>query len=103
MAKHHPDLIMCRKQPGIAIGRLCEKCDGKCVICDSYVRCVTPRSHTWRQTRAHLEAAACPWRGRAALTLEPRCRRVYARRPWWRMALPAGVLVPFPRLRRAPR
>jgi len=82
MAKHHPDLVMCRKQPGIAIGRLCEKCkapprcrrhramasptglitqaaspdralfqigsiavcfflyagDGKCVICDSYVR-----------------------------------------------------------------
>ncbi|XP_047337069.1 PHD finger-like domain-containing protein 5A [Impatiens glandulifera] len=38
MAKHHPDLIMCRKQLGIAIGRLCEKCDGKCVICDSYVR-----------------------------------------------------------------
>ena len=26
MAKHHPDLIMCRKQPGVAIGRLCEKC-----------------------------------------------------------------------------
>ena len=26
MARHHPDLIMCRKQPGIAIGRLCEKC-----------------------------------------------------------------------------
>ncbi|KAF9572700.1 PHD finger-like domain-containing protein 5A [Mortierella alpina] len=41
MSKHHPDLIMCRKQPGIAIGRLCEKCDGKCVICDSYVRPVT--------------------------------------------------------------
>lgn len=38
MAKHHPDLIMCRKQPGIAIGRLCEKCDGRCVVCDSYVR-----------------------------------------------------------------
>ncbi|KAJ1451417.1 U2 snRNP protein Rds3p [Pelagophyceae sp. CCMP2097] len=38
MAKHHPDLIMCRKQPGIAIGRLCETCDGKCVVCDSYVR-----------------------------------------------------------------
>nr|KYP45184.1 Uncharacterized protein At1g07170/At2g30000 family [Cajanus cajan] len=36
MAKHHPDLIMCRKQPGIAIGRLCEKCDGKCVIYVSY-------------------------------------------------------------------
>ncbi|KAI8814251.1 PHF5-like protein [Cladochytrium replicatum] len=38
MAKHHPDLIFCRKQPGIAIGRLCEKHDGICVICDSYVR-----------------------------------------------------------------
>ncbi|CAK9290675.1 unnamed protein product [Gordionus sp. m RMFG-2023] len=38
MARHHPDLIFCRKQPGVAIGRLCEKCDGKCVICDSYVR-----------------------------------------------------------------
>ncbi|PSS14196.1 PHD finger-like domain-containing protein 5B [Actinidia chinensis var. chinensis] len=37
MAKHHHDLIMCRKQPSIAIGRLCEKCDGKCVICGSYV------------------------------------------------------------------
>jgi hypothetical protein len=90
-AKHHPDLIMCMKQPGIggwgpqltvscrswnttstlcppphhacqqqppdvprcwslrslahnahtAIGRLCEKCDGKCPICDSYVRPAT--------------------------------------------------------------
>jgi hypothetical protein len=24
-----------------AIGKLCEKCDGKCVICDSYVRPTT--------------------------------------------------------------
>ncbi|CAH7668559.1 PHF5-like protein [Phakopsora pachyrhizi] len=38
MSKHHPDLIQCRKQSGIAIGRMCEKCDGKCPICDSYVR-----------------------------------------------------------------
>lgn len=38
MAKHHPDLIMCQKQPGVAIGRLCFKDDGKCVICDSYVK-----------------------------------------------------------------
>ncbi|EPQ28463.1 uncharacterized protein PFL1_03766 [Pseudozyma flocculosa PF-1] len=38
MSKHNPDLILCRKLPGIAIGRLCEKCDGKCPICDSYVR-----------------------------------------------------------------
>ena len=29
---------MCRKQSGIAIGRLCDKCDGKCPVCDSYVR-----------------------------------------------------------------
>ncbi|UJR13398.1 hypothetical protein I4U23_000413 [Adineta vaga] len=41
MAKHHPDLIFCRKQSGVAIGRLCEKCDGRCVICDSYVRPTT--------------------------------------------------------------
>ena len=38
MARHHTDLVFCRKQPGISIGRLCEKCDGKCVICDSLVR-----------------------------------------------------------------
>ncbi|MBA0817212.1 hypothetical protein Gohar_001795, partial [Gossypium harknessii] len=37
MAKHQPELIMCRKQPGTAIGRLCEKHEGKCVICDSLV------------------------------------------------------------------
>lgn len=29
--------ILC-KQAGVGTGRLCEKCDGKCVICDSYVR-----------------------------------------------------------------
>jgi len=32
---------MCRKQPGIAIGRVCDKCDGKCPVCDSYVRPTT--------------------------------------------------------------
>jgi hypothetical protein len=41
MARHHPDLIMCRKQPGAAVGRLCAKCDGRCVICDSHVRPAT--------------------------------------------------------------
>ena len=39
--KYHRDLVMCRKQPGIAIGRLCDKCDGKCPVCDSYVRPTT--------------------------------------------------------------
>merc|ERR1712216_443633 len=37
LAKHNPDLIMCRKITGRALARLCEKCDGKCIICDSYV------------------------------------------------------------------
>jgi len=41
MSRHHPDLVMCRKQSGIAIGRLCDKCDGKCPVCDSYVRPTT--------------------------------------------------------------
>lgn len=38
MSKHHPDLIMCRKQPGTSVGRLCDNCDGKCCLCDSYVK-----------------------------------------------------------------
>jgi len=29
---------MCRKMAGVSIGRLCAKCDGRCVICDSMVR-----------------------------------------------------------------
>lgn len=37
MSRFNPDLVMCRKQPGVRIGRVCEKCDGKCVICDSLV------------------------------------------------------------------
>ncbi|KZM22236.1 hypothetical protein ST47_g6603 [Ascochyta rabiei] len=41
MSRHHPDLVMCRKQSGISIGRLCDKCDGKCPVCDSYVRPTT--------------------------------------------------------------
>ncbi len=42
MAKHHADTILCRRQPGISTGKLCEKCDGRCVICDSYVRPQVP-------------------------------------------------------------
>ena len=42
MAKHHTDLVFCRKLVGMEIGRLCEKCDGRCVICDSYVRPKNP-------------------------------------------------------------
>ncbi|KAI8916220.1 PHF5-like protein [Gorgonomyces haynaldii] len=38
MARHHADLVYCRKLPGISIGKLCERHDGVCIICDSYVR-----------------------------------------------------------------
>ena len=41
MSRHHPDLVMCRKQPGISLGRLCDKCEGKGPVCDSYVRPTT--------------------------------------------------------------
>lgn len=37
MSRHHPDLVLCRKQAGKTVGRLCERCEGKCVICDSLV------------------------------------------------------------------
>ena len=40
-ARHHSDLIFCRKLPGISVGKLCSKCDGRCPICDSYVRPTT--------------------------------------------------------------
>jgi len=41
MSKHNPDLILCRHLPGISTGRLCENDDGRCPICDSYVRPTT--------------------------------------------------------------
>lgn len=37
MSRHQFDLVMCMKQPGTHIGLLCEKCDGRCPICDSQV------------------------------------------------------------------
>ncbi len=51
------DLIMCRKLPGIAIGRLCVNCDGKCCICDSYVRpCTLVSIYLLSILRTYLEA-----------------------------------------------
>eukprot|EP00388_Colpodella_angusta_P006093 GDKJ01018318.1.p2 GENE.GDKJ01018318.1~~GDKJ01018318.1.p2 ORF type:complete len:121 (+),score=18.78 GDKJ01018318.1:32-364(+) len=38
MSKHHPDLVLCRRQPGSSSGKVCEKDEGKCVLCDSYAR-----------------------------------------------------------------
>ena len=37
MSRHHPDLVMCRKQAGSTVGRLCARCEDKCVHCDSLV------------------------------------------------------------------
>jgi PHD finger-like domain-containing protein 5A len=36
-AKHHTDLVLCRKRPGIHIGLVCRRCEGRCPICDSFV------------------------------------------------------------------
>nr|KYP60765.1 Uncharacterized protein At1g07170/At2g30000 family [Cajanus cajan] len=60
MAKHHPDLIMCRKQPGIAIGRLCEKCDGKWVDVSYAVELEYPMPTTARNahSRRKIEMVA---------------------------------------------
>ncbi|ODQ77323.1 hypothetical protein BABINDRAFT_163583 [Babjeviella inositovora NRRL Y-12698] len=38
MSRHQFDLLMCLKQPGTTVAKLCEKCDGKCPTCDSYNR-----------------------------------------------------------------
>ncbi|GMM35585.1 U2 snRNP complex subunit [Saccharomycopsis crataegensis] len=38
MSRHQADLVLCLKQPGTTVGSLCEKCDGRCPVCDSYVR-----------------------------------------------------------------
>ncbi|CAM9010737.1 hypothetical protein WICANDRAFT_29953 [Wickerhamomyces anomalus NRRL Y-366-8] len=38
MSRHQLDLVMCLKQPGTHLGKVCNKCDGRCPICDSFVR-----------------------------------------------------------------
>jgi PHD finger-like domain-containing protein 5A len=43
MAKHSADLILCCKQAGVAIQRLGENCDCKCMFCDPYVHPCTLR------------------------------------------------------------
>ncbi|CAE6474529.1 unnamed protein product [Rhizoctonia solani] len=47
MSKHHPDLIMCRRQTGIAIGRLCEKCDGKWQVINKNIIARNSRQSTY--------------------------------------------------------
>ncbi|KAJ3436314.1 phd finger-like domain-containing protein 5a [Anaeramoeba flamelloides] len=41
-AKHTDDLVMCRKITGINVGKVCAGCEGRCCICDSYVRSYRP-------------------------------------------------------------
>lgn len=41
MSRHQYDLIQCMKQPGKSIGLVCQQCDGKCPICDSFVKPTT--------------------------------------------------------------
>lgn len=37
MSKHVAELILCRRHAGNFPGRVCDKCDGRCPICDSFV------------------------------------------------------------------
>lgn len=41
MSRHNPDLQPCLKHPGTTTGLLCEKCEDRCPVCDSYVRPTT--------------------------------------------------------------
>jgi hypothetical protein len=36
MARHHRDLYLCRNLPGDTQALVCEKCEGRCPICDSH-------------------------------------------------------------------
>ncbi|CCG22267.1 pre-mRNA-splicing factor [Candida orthopsilosis Co 90-125] len=38
MSRHQYDLVQCMKQPGKYIGQVCPNCDGRCPICDSFVK-----------------------------------------------------------------
>src|SRR3989338_3689543 len=54
----------CGKLVGMSIGKLCEKCDGKCVTCDSLVN---------QQTKARIceECEAVTLKGRCILCHSP--------------------------------
>lgn len=38
MSRHQLDLVMCLRQPGTAAALVCERCDGRCPVCDLMVR-----------------------------------------------------------------
>ncbi|CAI7661781.1 unnamed protein product [Penicillium pancosmium] len=71
MSRHHPDLVMCRKQPGISIGRLCDKCDvricdecafgnyqNKCVVCGG--EGISDAFYCFECTRLEKDRDGCP-------------------------------------------
>lgn len=41
MSRHQYDLVQCMKQPGTHVGNVCVSCDGKCPICDLFVKPTT--------------------------------------------------------------
>ncbi|ODV80668.1 PHF5-like protein [Suhomyces tanzawaensis NRRL Y-17324] len=41
MSRHQYDLIQCMKQTGPVAGLVCQQCDGRCPVCDSYVKPTT--------------------------------------------------------------
>lgn len=38
MSRHQYDLIQCMNQPGSKVGKVCLNCDGRCPVCDSFVK-----------------------------------------------------------------
>ena len=36
-ARHEADLVVCGRMAGSAVGMLCDRCEGRCVSCDSHV------------------------------------------------------------------
>lgn len=41
MSRHQYDLVQCMKRQGSQVGQVCSACDGRCPICDSYVKPTT--------------------------------------------------------------
>lgn len=41
MSRHQYDLVQCLNLPGVLTGKLCDKCDGRCPLCDSDVRLIS--------------------------------------------------------------
>lgn len=42
MSRHQFDLVQCMKMPLLAPGLVCTNCDGRCPICDLYVKPTAP-------------------------------------------------------------